>query len=115
MASPNPAHGAIHIAITHGPRQRDFPRLGVPQELLGMVSAPIVIWTPATRDEVFMRECNISPRVSVRRLAPFTANRWHNTWLRFRRRFVRSHRLLRNTWRIEKFLVPSAEYEEVFR
>ena len=29
---------AIHIAITHGPRQRDFLRLGVLEELLGMVS-----------------------------------------------------------------------------
>lgn len=106
---------AIHIAITHGPRQRDFLRLGVLEELLGMVSNPIVVWTPATRDEVFMRECNISPRVTVRRLRPFTPNRWQNTWLRIRRRFVRSHRLLRNAWRLERLFVPSVEYEQVFR
>lgn len=80
-----------------------------------MVSAPIVIWTPATRDAVFMSECNIDPRVSVRRLRPFTPSRWHNTWLRFRRRFVRSHGLLRNAWRFERLFVPASEYERVFR
>ena len=107
--------GAIHIAITHGPRQRDFLRLGVLKELLAIVDAPIVIWTPATRDEVFMRECNIDPRVSVRQLAGFAPSRWQNTWLRFRWRFVRSHTLLRNAWRVERLLVPVENYESVFR
>jgi hypothetical protein len=107
--------GAIHIAITHGPRQRDFLRLGVLKELLALVNVPIVIWTQATIDEVFMRECNIDPRVSVRHLEVFTPGRWQNTWLRFRRRFIRSHALLRNAWRIERLLVPASEYEAVFR
>ena len=107
--------GAIHIAITHGPRQRDFLRLGVLRELLDMVDAQIVIWTPATRDEVFMRECNIDPRVSVRHLDPFTPSRVQNTWLRFRRRFLTSHAMLRNAWRFERFLLPSRRYEEILK
>lgn len=110
-----PATGAIHIAITHGPRQRDFLRLGVLRELLSKVDVPVVIWTQATNDEVFMRECNIDPRVSVRRLEQFSPGRLQNTWLRFRRRFFKWHSLMRNAWRIERRLVPSAEYEEVFR
>jgi hypothetical protein len=85
------------------------------KELLAMVDVPIVIWTQATRDEAFMRECNIDARVSVRRLEPFSPGRRQNTWLRFRRRFVRSHALLRNAWRIEKFVVPCADYEREFR
>jgi hypothetical protein len=108
-------HGAIHIAITHGPRQRDFLRLGVLKELLGMVEAPVVIWTQATRDEVFMRECDIDSRVSVRKLDTFTPSRVQNTWLRVRRRFVRVHALLRNAWRFEKHLLPTARYEAEFR
>jgi hypothetical protein len=110
-----PDKAAVHIAISHGPRQRDFLRLGVLRELLAKIDSPIVIWTPATRDEVFMRECSIDPRVSVRWLRPYTPERLQNTWLRFRRRFIRSHVLLRNVWRIERLLVPAGEFEQVFR
>jgi hypothetical protein len=107
--------GAIHIAITHGPRQRDFLRLGVLRELLDIVDVPIVIWTPATRDEVFMRECSVDPRVSVRHLDHFMPSRIQNTWLRLRRAFLTSHAILRNAWRLERFLLPSRRYEEIFR
>lgn len=115
QAAASNAPRAIHIAITHGPRQRDFLRLGVLRKLLSMVEGSIVIWTPATRDEVFMRECLIDPRVSVRYLEPFVPQRSQNTWLRFRRRFVRSHVLLRNGWRLERLLLPSSHFESVFR
>jgi hypothetical protein len=107
--------GAIHIAITHGPRQRDFLRLGVLKELLTMVDVPIVIWTQATRDDVFMRECDVDPRVSVRRLEPFTPSRRQVAWLRFRRRFLKSHFLLRNAWRLERWMLPVSIYQEMFR
>jgi UDP-N-acetylglucosamine 2-epimerase len=112
---PRAVKRAIHIAITHGPRQRDFLRLGVLRELLSCVEGQVVIWTPATREETFMSECTIDPRVSVRYLEPFTAGRLHNTWLRLRRRVFRSPTLLRNVWRIERHLLPCAAYEAVFR